>query len=39
VDGEFSHCGVDAFILVLTEDGWRILSIADTRTTEGCRRS
>ena len=36
VDGEFSHCGVDAFQLVRTGDGWRILQVADTRTTEGC---
>jgi len=36
VDGAFSHCGVDAFLLVATEGGWKILSIADTRTQEGC---
>ncbi len=34
--GTFSHCGVDTFILVRTEDGWRIVSIADTRQREGC---
>ena len=39
VDGEHSHCGVDAFQLVMTEGGWRIIGIADTRTTEGCRGS
>lgn len=39
VDGEHSHCGVDAFQLVMTADGWRIIGIADTRTTEGCRGS
>lgn len=39
VDGAFNHCGVDAFLLVATEDGWRILSIADTRTQEGCAGS
>ena len=39
VDGEHSHCGVDAFQLVMTADGWRIIEIADTRTTEGCRGS
>lgn len=36
VDGAHSHCGVDAFQLVRTADGWRILQIADTRSTEGC---
>jgi ketosteroid isomerase-like protein len=39
VDGELNHCGVDAFLLVATEDGWKILSIADTRTREGCTGS
>jgi len=36
VDGALSHCGVDAFHLVRTTDGWRILEIVDTRRTEGC---
>lgn len=36
VDGAHSHCGVDAFHLVRTADGWRIIEIADTRSTEGC---
>lgn len=36
VDGAHSHCGVDAFHLVRTEQGWRIIEIADTRSTEGC---
>jgi uncharacterized protein (TIGR02246 family) len=36
VDGEFSHCGVDAFQLVRTPDGWRIMEVADTRMQEGC---
>ncbi len=38
VDGEFSHCGVDAFQLVNLGDGWKILNIADTRRREGCER-
>ena len=38
VDGEFSHCGVDAFQLVNLGDGWKILAIADTRRTEDCGR-
>lgn len=37
VDGVHHHCGVDAFQLVRTAGGWRILDIADTRSTEGCR--
>lgn len=36
VDGEFSHCGVDAFTLVRTDDGWKILQVVDTRVREGC---
>jgi hypothetical protein len=33
----FSHCGVDAFQLVKMSDGWKIIAIADTRRTEGCK--
>lgn len=36
VDGVVSHCGVDHVLLVLTPEGWRIIHLADTRTTEGC---
>ncbi len=36
VDGEFRHCGVDAFQLVRTADGWKILQLADTETQKGC---
>ncbi len=34
---KFSHCGVDAFQLVLEDSGkWRILHLMDTRRREGC---
>lgn len=33
----FSHCGYDAFQLSRTAAGWKIMSIADSRRTEGCR--
>jgi len=33
----FSHCGYDAFQLSRTAEGWKIMSIADSRRTEGCR--
>jgi hypothetical protein len=33
---EFSHCGVDAFQLLKTADGWRIISLADTFQRTGC---
>ena len=36
VGGEFRHCGVDAFHLALTDDGWKIVHLADTRMTSGC---
>jgi hypothetical protein len=39
LDGKFSHCGVDAFTLAKTPDGWKIASVADTRETEGCAPS
>ena len=37
VDGQHSHCGVDLFDLVRTSEGWKIIGIADTRSSEGCR--
>jgi len=36
VRGEFRHCGVDAFHLALTDAGWKIVHLADTRVTSGC---
>ncbi len=30
VDGKYSHCGVDAFDLIKTEDGWKIAGGAFT---------
>jgi hypothetical protein len=33
----FSHCGHDAFQLSRTAEGWKIMSLADSRRTEGCR--
>lgn len=33
---EFSHCGHNSIQLVRTGEGWKIVSIADTRRTEGC---
>ena len=35
-DAQFSHCGVDAFQLVRTAAGWRVVALADTRQREGC---
>ena len=33
---KFSHCGVDAFQLLKTPQGWRIFALADTRQRTGC---
>jgi hypothetical protein len=32
----FSHCGVDAFYLLQTKEGWKIFNLVDTRQKEGC---
>jgi len=32
----FSHCGVDAFMLVKVGTTWKITQLADSRRTEGC---
>ncbi|HMQ90237.1 MAG TPA: nuclear transport factor 2 family protein [Flavilitoribacter sp.] len=34
---QMSHCGVNAFQMVRTADGWKILNITDTRSTTDCR--
>lgn len=36
LDGEFSHCGVNAFQLVRTDGAWKILQITDTRRQDAC---
>jgi hypothetical protein len=38
-DGAFSHCGVDAFDLVETPEGWKIAGGVYTVETEGCTPS
>ncbi len=32
----FSHCGVDAFMLVKVDSVWKITQVADSRRTQGC---
>ena len=37
LDGEFSHCGTDAFELYKTPDaGWQVTQLVDTSRTEDC---
>ncbi len=38
VDGQFSHCGIDAFQLVKMGESWKIFNVADTRQREGCEQ-
>ena len=38
-DGAFSHCGIDAFNLVRTNEGWRIANIVWTVEPTGCEPS
>jgi hypothetical protein len=39
VGDQFSHCGIDSFQLLRLDDGWKIVSVADTRRTDGCERT
>lgn len=39
LNGKFSHCGVNSFHLMKTTEGWRILSIVDTRYRKDCSNS
>ena len=36
VDREFSHCGIDAFQLARTRDGWKVVSVFYTVVRERC---
>ncbi len=36
LDDKFSHCGVNAFHLFKTNDGWKIFHLTDTRRRAGC---
>jgi len=35
-NGNFSHCGANAFTLAKTESGWKIVHLIDSRRKEGC---
>lgn len=39
IDGAFSHCGVDAFDLIRTPEGWKITGGVYTVQPEGCAPS
>jgi len=36
LDDKFSHCGVNAFHLFKTKDGWKIFHLTDTRRKKEC---
>ena len=36
INDKFSHCGVDAFTLLKTDNGWKISSLSYSIETEGC---
>jgi hypothetical protein len=36
--GQFSHCGVDAFQLLKTSAGWKIVALSDTARREDCAK-
>ena len=36
LNNQFLHCGVDAFQLIETEEGWKIFHLADTRRKSDC---
>lgn len=37
IDNKFSHCGVDSFSMIKTEDGWKIAGIIYTVEKSGCK--
>jgi hypothetical protein len=38
-NGKFGHCGIDTFLLLKTDEGWKIFSLTWTQETEGCKPS
>jgi len=39
VGGKFNHCGIDAFMLLKSDDGWKISTIEYTSETQNCKPS
>lgn len=37
-NGEFSHCGANAFTLAKTDDGWKIVHLIDSRRRSSCKQ-
>lgn len=36
LSGKFSHCGVDVFTLLKTDDGWKIVNLSYSVEPDGC---
>lgn len=36
VNGNFSHCGANAFTIAKSDTGWKIVHLIDSRRREGC---
>ncbi len=39
IDGKFSHCGIDSFSLLKTQEGWKITGIVFSMEPENCAPS
>jgi len=39
IDGEFSHCGIDNFNFLKTDDGWKITGIVFSMERDNCPES
>jgi len=37
-DGQLSHCGIDVFSLVRTDEGWKITGVTYSVEPDGCER-
>jgi len=37
LNGNFSHCGANAFTLAKTDDGWKIIHLIDSRRKSSCK--
>ena len=39
LNGEFSHCGIDVFTLLKSDEGWKVTAITYNTVREGCSTS
>jgi len=36
INGKFSHCGIDVFTFLKTQEGWKIVNVSYTLEPDGC---